>query len=137
MDCVFCDLIKNKDYHLVRESIYSIAILDKSPASKGHVLVMPKMHFETFGDIDNKVVRNDLMALMHKVATMDMFKDYNIVSNNGKRAGQSVPHVHFHFIPREELDNINFEIPADDSIDVEETLKELKEKRAEKKKREG
>ena len=137
MDCVFCGLIKNKDYHLVRESIYSIAILDKSPASKVHVLVMPKMHFETFGDIDNKVVRNDLIALMHKVATMDMFKDYNIVSNNGKRAGQSVPHVHFHFIPREESDNINFEIPADDSIDVEESLKELKEKRAEKKKREG
>src|SRR5699024_12277242 len=103
----------------------------------GEFLSKTNMHFEKFGNINNKVVSNDLIALMHKVETMDMFKDYNIVSNNGKRAGQSVTHVHLHFIPREESDNINFEIPADDSIDVEETLKELKEKRAEKKKREG
>ncbi|OFS63251.1 HIT family protein [Nosocomiicoccus sp. HMSC09A07] len=124
--------IKNKDYHLIRESIYSIAILDKRPATKGHILVMPKMPIETFGDIDNKVVRGDLMALMHKVATKDMDKDYTIVCHNGESAGQTDSQVHFHFIPRDDKDNLNFDLPHDPSINVDEVLEDIKVKRAEK-----
>ena len=73
------------------------------PANKGHCLVVPKEHYETFLDISDENLKS-LIAAAKKVAKALSLSigngSYNIVMNNGKEAGQIVAHAHLHIIPR-------------------------------------
>ena len=112
-DCIFCKIIKGE---IKQDKIYedskTIAILDISPASQkgGHTLVMPKKHYELISempDADSKAV----MLTMKKIskALLKFGEGVNILQNNKRVAGQYVPHVHFHLIPRFENDGITIE----------------------------
>ena len=78
-------------------------ILDASPASKGHALILPKEHYANIYEIDEEIIAKAaklakrLAAHMTETLGCDGF---NIVQNNGEVAGQTVFHFHMHLIPR-------------------------------------
>ncbi len=113
MDCIFCKIIKGEiPSSKVYEDESFIAILDISPANKGHTLVIPKEHIETFLDADTDMaaalnrVAHDVAEAVVKTTGCD---GYNLLINNKKSSGQLVPHLHLHIIPRYEDDGIKLE----------------------------
>ena len=103
-DCIFCKIINGKiPAAKVYEDGSIVSFLDIMPANKGHCLVVPKEHYETFLDISDEGLKS-LIAAAKKVAKALSLSigngSYNIVMNNGKEAGQIVAHAHLHIIPR-------------------------------------
>jgi len=112
-NCVFCKIIKGEiNSARLYEDENSIAILDIKPASKhgGHVLIIPKKHFELITDIPDKLLK-EISIFVKKIsgALLKFGEGLNIVQNNKKTAGQIIPHVHFHLIPRFKNDGIKIE----------------------------
>ena len=80
------------------------AIRDGNPVTPLHTLIIPQRHVESFFDLHGGE-RNALFALLDEMKSAIQQKDdtvegFNIGINNGEVAGQSVPHVHVHLIPR-------------------------------------
>ncbi|MEM2956244.1 MAG: HIT family protein [Candidatus Pacearchaeota archaeon] len=103
-DCIFCKIIKGKiPCKKVYEDNKILAFLDISPINPGHTLVIPKKHFESIERIPESLLC-ELIKSVQKIAiavTRAVSTDaFNINLNNGKAAGQLVPHMHFHIIPR-------------------------------------
>ena len=78
-------------------------IRDGFPISPGHTLIVPKRHVASFIDLTPEE-RADLLALLD-AAKADLDRElspqgYNIGINDGAAAGQTVPHLHIHLIPR-------------------------------------
>jgi len=101
--CPFCAM-EEKAYH---ETEYFYALFDGYPVSKGHTLIIPKRHIETYFDLDPEEAGD----LHHIIMTIKKRLDqkfgpdgYNIGINNGAAAGQTVFHLHVHIIPRYEGD---------------------------------
>lgn len=109
-DCIFC-LIANGDIpsDTVYEDEYFRAILDLSPASKGHTLLLPKYHAEDLFALPDDVAAR-VMPTAKKIAKAvkeAMGADgVNILQNNGEAAGQTVKHFHVHIIPRKAGDSV-------------------------------
>ena len=107
-DCVFCKIIAERvPSYKVYEDDAVFAFLDVSPASEGHTLVASKKHFSRFTDMDAESVDSlfeaarKITAAVEKAFSAD---GSNIGINNGKVAGQEIPHVHVHIIPRRKGD---------------------------------
>ncbi len=85
------------------EGKYGFAAWDRHPASPGHFLVIPYRHFPDYFDI-NDAEREELWRLVDEGRKMSDEKynpdGYNIGINVGQWAGQSIPHLHIHVIPR-------------------------------------
>ncbi len=115
MDCIFCKIAKGE---IPSTKIYEdgnfIAFLDIAPGNFGHTLVMPKEHFETFTDLPENMEKQ-LMERVKKIASAVVqgtnAEGFNILINNKKVAGQLVPHVHVHIIPRFTDDGIELTWP--------------------------
>lgn len=107
-DCIFCKIVKGEiPAEKVWEDSKFLAFLDANPRIKGHSLVIPKKHFDTFMDLDKETSSNYFDAIKKTAETL--IKKYNadgfnIVLNNGESAGQIIPHAHFHIIPRKKGD---------------------------------
>lgn len=107
-DCIFCKLA-NGD--IPTRSIYEDedfkVIMDASPATKGHSLILPKSHADNLYELPDETAAR-VLVLAKKLATGMTEKlkcqGFNIVQNNGTVAGQSVFHFHMHLIPRYEDD---------------------------------
>ena len=103
--CPFCTLPKER---ILGESRYAIWIRDGFPVAPGHSLVIPKRHigsfFEATGDEKDALI---LLLDTAKAAADSEFHPagYNIGINDGAAAGQTVPHLHVHLIPRYEGDS--------------------------------
>lgn len=112
-DCIFCRIIKGEvPCTKIYEDNHVFAFLDIRPAGKkgGHTLVMPKKHYELITDVPEDTLAK-LVVIVKKISAV-LMKDsegVNIVQNNKKAAGQFVPHVHFHVIPRVKNDGITIE----------------------------
>jgi len=103
-DCIFCKIIKGEiPCAKVYEDKEVIAFLDISPVNPGHTLVVPKEHHETLMDLPEEIACK-VMKVVKKVASAVKeavnADGVNINQSNLKPAGQLVPHVHFHVIPR-------------------------------------
>ena len=107
MDCIFCKIISgNIPAKILKETTLSISFLDAFPLAKGHVLVIPKTHHQKIQDMGNDE-NTDLFSLVHEmVSTVDSVSGATLVAvHNGIDAGQEVPHVHVHLIPRSKDDS--------------------------------
>lgn len=103
-DCIFCKLANGEiPTNTLYEDEDFRVILDVSPVTRGHALIIPKNHFRNIYDIDEdtlaKAIRlaKKMVKLMTEVLGCDGF---NIVQNNEEMAGQTVFHFHMHLIPR-------------------------------------
>jgi diadenosine tetraphosphate (Ap4A) HIT family hydrolase len=102
--CAFCTLPSAR---VIYENATSIVIRDGYPVSPGHTLLIPKRHTGSFFDLSEQE-RSDLLALLDQAKHVldEEFRPqgYNIGINDGAAAGQTVPHLHVHLIPRYEGD---------------------------------
>ncbi|MEI6113813.1 MAG: HIT family protein [Burkholderiales bacterium] len=102
--CPFCALSKER---ILGESRYALWIRDAFPVAPGHSLVMPKRHIGSFFDAtgDEKDALLQLLDTAKAAADSEFHPaGYNIGINDGAAAGQTVPHLHVHLIPRYEGD---------------------------------
>lgn len=86
-----------------------MAILDLYPINQGHVLVMPKRHVETLAELEQEELINLVVLLQRMVKAVDKAlapEGLNLMINQGKAAGQVVPHLHWHIIPRNTGDSV-------------------------------
>lgn len=107
MDCIFCKIIaKEIPCKVLGETKSSISFLDAFPLAKGHVLVIPKNHHQKIQDMSSDE-NADLFLLAHKmISKVDSLTGATLVAvHNGKEAGQEVPHVHVHLVPRSSDDS--------------------------------
>ncbi|GAB7018982.1 HIT family protein [Halostagnicola bangensis] len=92
---------------IVYEDETTIAFLDANPLAPGHTLVIPKEEYERLNDVPDDVA-TDLYATIHRlVPEVEESVDADastVAFNNGEAAGQEVPHVHCHIVPRFEGD---------------------------------
>ena len=85
-----------------------VAILDINPVNAGHLLVIPREEYITLMDMPDKLAEHTITVVKHLASEIQRITGapgINIFLNNGVAAGQEVPHVHFHIIPRFEGDD--------------------------------
>jgi histidine triad (HIT) family protein len=102
MDCIFCKIIANEiPCKFLAESKSSVSFMDAFPLARGHVLVIPKNHHQKIQDMSEQE-NSDLFSLVQKmISKVDSLTGATLVAvHNGKEAGQEVPHVHVHLVPR-------------------------------------
>ena len=95
----------------VYEDEHVYAFLDIGPQTHGHTLVVPKeskAQLDELSDDAAAALGRALPRLCRAVMKATGASAYNILQNNGARAGQAVLHVHFHIIPRFEQDGLSF-----------------------------
>jgi histidine triad (HIT) family protein len=111
-DCVFCKIVsKEIPSEVLYENDKVISVLDINPIHFGHALIIPKQHYKDFLDLPDETYHSILQAA--KIVTQALVQSlklegYNLFSNNGTIAGQSVFHFHLHITPRYRNDNIRF-----------------------------
>ena len=103
--CIFCK-IRREELQFENQLAYSS--IDSYPVSEFHSLIVPKRHVETYFDLTKKEIQacNELiLKTKEKILKQDSsVKGFNIGTNAGKVAGQSIMHCHIHLIPRREGD---------------------------------
>ncbi|NLP49946.1 HIT family protein [Bacillus sp. RO1] len=103
-DCIFCKIIDGDiPASKVYEDEHVLAFLDISQVTKGHTLVIPKVHKENIYELTPEIAEK-LFKVVPKIANSikEQFEPIglNLLNNNGEAAGQSVFHYHLHIIPR-------------------------------------
>lgn len=102
--CPFCRIVAGEvPAHLVHETPGAVAFLDVHPAARGHVLVVPRVHRETLLDLEDGAIGELFLAVkavQEKVRATLRPLGFNVGWNHGRSAGQAVPHLHVHVIPR-------------------------------------
>ena len=98
--CLFCNLPAER---ILAANEHGVVIRDAYPVSPGHSLIISRRHTGSFFDL-SAAARAGLMALLEaeKIQLDEEYQPdgYNIGINDGTSAGQTVPHVHIHLIPR-------------------------------------
>ena len=115
MHCPFCDIIGGAgEVSVCYEDSLALAFMDIQPVNAGHVLVVPREHFERVDDLPREVgmhlygVATQLIPVIQQVSGAP---DMNIVVNSGAAAGQDVYHFHVHLIPRRAGDGFDVPLP--------------------------
>jgi len=109
MSTIFSQIVEGEiPARIVYEDETTVAFLDANPLSPGHTLVIPKDEYERVNDVPDNVAA-DLYATVHRmVPAVEDAVDADgttVAFNNGEAAGQEVPHVHCHIVPRFEGDD--------------------------------
>jgi len=115
--CIFCKIVRGEiPSSVIFENEHCIAFMDVFPVTEGHCLLIPKKHYVNMYDVDPEVVGylakklSDLSRRVQKATGAEGV--LNIVAN-GEGAGQEVPHLHFHAIPRNKNSPFGFRFPPD------------------------
>ena len=103
--CLFCD---SKKSGIAHENDLAYASYYSYPVSDHHCLIIPKRHIKDYFDMTNDelIACNDLIQMIKNeiLENDNTVKGFNIGTNAGKIAGQSIMHCHIHLIPRREGD---------------------------------
>ncbi len=132
-NCIFCKLAHGK---IPSASIYEDddfkVILDASPASRGHSIILPKTHAANIFELPDEYCEKIFKVAKKCGAAIKNAFNYdglNVLQNNGEAAGQTVFHLHVHLIPRNMEDGITIkyvpETNKDDAV-INETVEKIK-----------
>jgi histidine triad (HIT) family protein len=106
--CKFCNIVKGDlDSFIVFDDDISIGVLDHRPIFPGHVLLIPKMHYITIGDLRKDLIGGFFtnVQLLSKAVEQGMESQGTFVAINN-RVSQSIPHLHVHIVPRNRGDGL-------------------------------
>lgn len=106
--CIFCDIVAGRvPAYRVLEDTETIAFLDHRPLLPGHVLVVPRTHYETLGDLPEAAVGPLFVNVQRLALAVErgLNADGSFVAVN-IRISQSVPHLHIHVVPRRKSDGL-------------------------------
>ena len=133
-NCLFCKIIGGEiPSSIVFEDDHCMAFMDVFPIAAGHCLLIPKKHYENMFDVDPDIVAHlakRLADLSKRVRNATGAEGVLNVVANGVGAGQEVPHLHFHTIPRNKDSPFGFKFPPDyrNSMAPREDLDQMAEK---------
>ncbi len=125
-ECLFCQIAAGE---IPAKTVYEdddvLAFLDINPLAEGHTLVIPKVHAERLGDLDEPQASTYFANVPRIAAAVEKAvgaEGATVAWNDGEAAGQEVPHVHLHIIPRYRADNFGpihalFEGPQETDLD--------------------
>ncbi len=109
-NCIFCKIIEGViPSNTIFEDEDFKAILDISPAAKGHVILLSKRHSANLFELDDATAEKALVIARKIALAMKEelhFEGLNLLQNNGEAAGQTVFHFHMHLIPRFKDDQV-------------------------------
>jgi histidine triad (HIT) family protein len=107
-NCVFCKIIAGKiSARVIMENEKAIALLDAFPLSAGHTLVIPKLHYakvQEMSEQDAMAVFEIIWKVAGAVEAGSQVNASTIAIHNGSEAGQEIPHMHAHIVPRKRDD---------------------------------
>ena len=107
-NCVFCRIIAGKiSARVIMENEKAMALLDAFPLSAGHTLVIPKLHYakvQEMSEQDAMAVFEIIWKVAGAVETGSQVNASTIAIHNGSEAGQEIPHMHVHIVPRKRDD---------------------------------
>lgn len=105
--CFLCHGLTSDDDRanlLVLRGQHSVVMLNRYPYNNGHLLVAPRLHRGTLGDLDGPDLIEPIQVVRRMTAVLDRMlrpQGYNIGLNQGKAAGAGLPgHLHWHIVPR-------------------------------------
>jgi diadenosine tetraphosphate (Ap4A) HIT family hydrolase len=97
--CPFCAMPAER---IIDSDELAVVIRDGFPVTQGHTLIIPRRHVASFFEL-TEAEQNSILKLLrraHSLAVAEGVTAFNIGINDGAAAGQTVPHVHVHLIPR-------------------------------------
>ena len=100
-DCIFCKIVGGEipsDFVYQDEEI--VVFRDVNPQAPTHLLIIPRKHIARLSEADEQdaALLGHILLVAKKLAQQFDLKDFRLVTNNGKGAGQSVDHLHFHMM---------------------------------------
>lgn len=131
-ECIFCKIVQgNTKSFKLNENEHCLAFLDLFPCTKGHTLCIPKKHYETIDEMPENELKELIVFTQNTgkaVKKAMQVNGFNLLQSNHSDAGQVIPHVHFHIIPRKKEDGLSFENKRCEETkeNLEETLKKIK-----------
>ena len=124
--CTFCNLIRGAgEVSVCHEDGDAIAFMDIQPVNNGHVLIVPREHYESLQEVPQEIglhLFKVTMRLANAITQVTGCTDLNIVVSSGAEAGQDEPHFHVHLIPRRAGDGFDIPLPFDGSAMPDRTL---------------
>jgi histidine triad (HIT) family protein len=106
--CLFCQIVAGElAAHVVAETPDAVAFLDRAPVFKGHLLVVPRRHYDTLGDLPPEQV-GPLFELVRRLSLIvpEVLGAHGTWTANNNTISQSVPHLHVHVVPRRKGDGL-------------------------------
>lgn len=107
-NCVFCKIVSGKIHaRILIQNDRAVAMLDASPLAPGHTLVIPKSHYAKVQDMDEQgamAVFEIVWKIAGAIESGSHVNASTIAIHNGIEAGQEIPHVHVHIVPRKKGD---------------------------------
>jgi histidine triad (HIT) family protein len=108
VDCLFCQIVAGeRPAHHVLDTENVVGFLDARPVFKGHVLLVPRQHFETLADLPADLL-TPLFGAVQRVsaAVLDAYEAQGSFVALNNVISQSVPHLHVHVVPRRRKDGL-------------------------------
>lgn len=135
--CIFCKIVRGEiPASIIFEDDICMAFMDAFPINEGHSLLIPKKHFVNMFDVDEDVVAHLARRLVDLTKRVKKATGEEGVLNtvaNGVGAGQDVPHLHFHAIPRSKGSPFGFRFPPGyrdsmaDRVDLDNMAKKIRD----------
>ena len=130
-DCIFCKIIKGE---LPSKTVYEDniikVIMNINPITDGHLLILPKKHYENILDIQEEIIAHSIKVLREKLYPLLKEKlnceGFTICENNF--LGQDIKHFHIHVIPRYQNDHVDFNYNEKALSDIDEIFMKLENK---------
>ncbi len=100
-DCLFCRIVRREiPAQIVHEDEQALVFKDISPQAPTHLLIVPKKHLGSLLDAsdDDRALLGHLQRVACLLAGAGRMSSFRLVTNNGKGAGQSVDHLHYHLL---------------------------------------
>lgn len=99
LDCLFCKIVEKKlPAEIVFEDEKILVFKDIYPKAPKHYLIIPKNHLKSIASDNSEETVKDLIKRAKKIAVEQAIAGYKLVFNVGSAAGQTVPHLHLHFL---------------------------------------
>ncbi len=127
-DCIFCKIVNNEiKSHTIYEDELVKVFLDANPETNGHMLIIPKKHYQNILDLDEKIIPHAVKIIKEKLYPLIKEKLHcdgmTIAQNN--EYGQEIKHFHIHVVPRYENDQDYHSYNKDILISIEDIYSKL------------
>lgn len=107
--CIFCKIVEGEiPNKTVLENENFLAFEDINPQAKIHVLIIPKVHVQSFNEMTPNIMAEMTPFIQEVALSLGVKSDgYRLITNIGQNGGQEVGHIHFHLLAGEQLGPIN------------------------------
>ena len=132
--CIFCKIVNHEiPAYVLYEDQDILAILDISQVTRGHTLILPKVHYDDFRKADDETLAKCVAVAKRLADALESAYaplGFNLLTNCGEAAGQSVGHLHFHLIPRyDETDGLTLRFKGTEKPDLQQIQADILKKK--------